>query len=138
MDNCITEPEVPVKLFCTFSNKENLDTTTTSLSSQYFVLFGKIFVFSLVDYNEYVCTYNLDTEMLQPGLLDNTILIHRKKETNSLYTINALNHLISELNNGKLDPSFKVNWEDYRNTLIITQDSNLKFLKLKIHNIISL
>jgi hypothetical protein len=40
----------------------------------------------------------------------NTILLHRKKETNSLYTINALNTLIKSLNNGFLDKNYMVDW----------------------------
>ena len=42
-------------------------------------------------------TYNIDspTDILQ---LPNTILVHRKKQTNTLYTINALNEVIKYLN----------------------------------------
>jgi hypothetical protein len=39
----------------------------------------------------------------------NTILVHRKKETNTLYTINALNELIKKLNGGVVDIAYKVN-----------------------------
>jgi hypothetical protein len=40
-------------------------------------------------------------------ILPQTILLHRKKESNTLYTINALNDLIKELNEGKADTSLE-------------------------------
>jgi hypothetical protein len=36
------------------------------------------------------------------SILENTILLHRKKESNTLYTINALNDLICSLNEGQI------------------------------------
>jgi len=38
----------------------------------------------------------------------NTISLHRKKITNTLYTINALNELIKTINNGVLDTKYQV------------------------------
>ena len=37
-----------------------------------------------------------------------TISLHRKKATNTLYTINALNMLVAELNGGKLDQNAEI------------------------------
>ena len=51
-------------------------------------------------------------------ILDNTILLHRKKDSNTLYTINALNDLIKSLNGGIIDTSFKVDWQDYKNCIL--------------------
>jgi hypothetical protein len=50
-----------------------------------------------------------------------TISINRKKESNTLYSINALNALISHLNNGVLDKSFIIDWPNYKNTLLLSQ-----------------
>jgi len=50
-----------------------------------------------------------------------TISINRKKESNTLYSINALNALISHLNNGVLDKSFIIDWSNYKNTLLLSQ-----------------
>jgi hypothetical protein len=66
----------------------------------------------------------------------NTILLHRKKETNSLYTINALNTLIKELNNGYLDKNFMVEWNNYKNCILLTDGPNLRKLDTAIHKII--
>jgi hypothetical protein len=45
-------------------------------------------------------TYNVDLGNTKGEFaIGNTILVHRKKQTNTLYTINALNELIKSLNN---------------------------------------
>jgi hypothetical protein len=65
-------------------------------------------------------------------------LVHRKKESNTLYTINALNTLIKELNNGYVDPSYKVDWNDYRNCILLTRGPELKRINTRLHKIIEL
>ena len=55
-------------------------------------------------------TYNVVKSEVT-GFLPNTILLHRKKETNTLYTINAVNHIIKDANNGILDKSYRLQWE---------------------------
>jgi hypothetical protein len=72
------------------------------------------------------------------GLLGNTILLHRKKESNTLYTINALNDLIKSLNDGVLDTSFTINWIDYKNCILLTHAGELRRLDTKIYKIITL
>ena len=71
-------------------------------------------------------------------ILPNTILLHRKKESNTLYTINSLNLLIKSLNEGILDTSYRVNWPDYRNTVLLTQGDDLKKLSTKIFKIVTI
>jgi hypothetical protein len=92
------------KLFCTFTSKEDLESTIDNIKDQYTILFNKIFVLYIESTNEYVCTYNVDSFNMSNTILPQTILLHRKKESNTLYTINALNDLIKELNDGVADP----------------------------------
>jgi len=125
------------KLFCTFSTEETLDDVLTSIREKYRIVYNKIFVLYSKSQNEYICTYNVDFGNVST-FLDNTILVHRKKETNTLYTINALNTLIKQLNDGKLDNSFKVNWSDYRNCILLTKGPELKRINTKLFNIIEL
>ena len=87
--------------------------------------------------DEYVLTYNVDQGNVSE-IPDNTILVHRKKETNTLYTINALNTLIKELNDGKLDTSYRVNWSDFRNCILLTKGPELRRINTKLFNIIEL
>jgi hypothetical protein len=125
------------KLFCTFTSKEDLESTIDNIKEQYTILFNKIFVLYIESTNEYVCTYNVDSFNISNTILPQTILLHRKKESNTLYTINALNDLIKELNDGVADPKFRVNWQDYRNCILLTTSGELKRLDTKIHEILS-
>jgi len=125
------------KLFCTFTAEEQLDSTLATIKEQYDILFNKIFVLYVESTKEYVCTYNVDSFNMADSILENTILLHRKKESNTLYTINALNDLICSLNGGKLDKSFRVNWQDYRNCILLTTSGELKKLDTKVYEIIN-
>jgi hypothetical protein len=125
------------KLFCTFTSKEDLESTIDNIKDQYTILFNKIFVLYIESTNEYVCTYNVDSFNISNTILPQTILLHRKKESNTLYTINALNDLIKELNDGIADPKFRVNWQDYRNCILLTTSGELRRLDTKIHEILS-
>ena len=124
------------KLFCTFTKKEYVDDLLNTLTSKYTIMYNKIFVLQSNN-GEYVCTYNVDNGNIN-DLPGNTILVHRKKESNTLYTINALNELIKQLNNGIVDTSFKVEWNHYRNTILLTQQNEFKQLKTKIFKIVEL
>lgn len=106
---------------------------------KYTILYSKIFVLESLSSDEFICTYNIDTlNMEKQSVLPNTILLHRKKESNSLYTINALNLLIRSLNYGILDTNYKINWVDYKNSIMLVQNNDLNIIKTKIYKIISL
>jgi hypothetical protein len=127
------------KLFCTFTAPEELDNTLNTLTTKYTILYSKIFVLESLSTEEYVCTYNIDTfNMEQQSVLPNTILLHRKKESNTLYTINALNALIKSLNNGVLDTNYRITWLDYKNSILLIQNNDLNIIQTKIHKIINL
>lgn len=125
------------KLFCTFFEESNITSFVSDIKNQYSILYNKIFLFEIKDSNELACTYSVDYNNIQKIPI-NTILVHRKKETNTLYTINALNELIKSLNNNIIDTSYKIEWYDYKNTILLTQHNKLKQLKTKIYDIIEL
>ena len=125
------------KLFCTFTNLESLDTLVSELSSKYSIIYNKMFVLEIVGKNEYVVTYNVETGNVNE-IPENTILVHRKKDSNTLYTINALNELIKKLNGGVVDTKFPIDWNHYRNCILLTQHNELNQLNTKIHKIIEL
>jgi len=125
------------KLFCTFSSKDGLDDTLREINREYTILYKKIFVLASPESEEYMCTYNIELQGGQTKILPNTILLHRKKESNTLYTINALNTLIKKLNGGVLDTSFMINWNDYKNSILLTQGDDLKKLNTTIHKIVA-
>jgi len=133
----INAEDVNNKLFCTFVEEEGIDDFIFAISQEYTILYNKIFVLEIKNSGEYVCTYNVDRPSVN-AIPEDTILVHRKKETNTLYTINALNELIKELNGGIVDTKFRINWQHYRNTILLTQQGDLKLLKTKIHKIVDL
>lgn len=126
------------KLFCTFTPKEHLDSILETITAHYSIMFGKIFVLEPTEGLELLCTYNIDPHNSSSYVLPNTILLHRKKETNTLYTINGLNALIRQVNNGTVDSNYKVNWPDYKNTVLLTQGLELRKLETKIYKIVQL
>ena len=125
------------KLFCTFTNLENLDNLLGDITSKYTIMYNKMFVLEIVGKEEYVVTYNVDQGNIST-IPDNTILVHRKKESNTLYTINALNELIKKLNGGVVDTSYPIDWLHYRNCILLTQHNELSQLNTKIYKIINL
>ena len=125
------------KLFCTFTDLEGLDTLIEEIQSKYTIIYNKMFVLEIVGKDEYVVTYNVDQGNVQT-IPENTILVHRKKESNTLYTINALNELIKKLNGGVVDTNYKIDWQHYRNCVLLTQHNDLNQLNTKIYKIIEL
>lgn len=125
------------KLFCTFATEDTLDSVLELIQDKYKIIYNKIFVLYSKSQDEYICTYNVDFGNVG-SFIDNTILVHRKKESNTLYTINALNTLIKELNNGQVDSNYRVNWKDYRNCVLLTKGPELKRINTKLFRIIEL
>ena len=125
------------KLFCTFTNLDNLDRLLEDITSKYTIMYNKMFVLEIIGKDEYVVTYNVDQGNIN-SIPDNTILVHRKKESNTLYTINALNELIKKLNNGVVDTSYQIDWQHYKNCILLTQHNDLNQLNTKIYKIIDL
>ena len=123
------------KLFCTFTDLDGLDELIEDIKSKYTIIYNKLFVLEIVGKDEFVVTYNVEQANVHT-IPDNTILVHRKKESNTLYTINALNELIKKLNGGVVDTSYQVDWKHYRNCILLTQHNDLNQLNTKIHKII--
>jgi hypothetical protein len=125
------------RLFATFTQQENIDNLIDDLSSSYEIMYNKMFVLFVKSTNEYVITYNVEQANVN-SIPVNTILVHRKKESNTLYTINALNDLIKKLNGGVVDPTFRIEWQHYRNCILLTQHGEVKQLNTKIYKIVNL
>ena len=125
------------RLFCTFTTLDELDNLIKQLSSRYVIMYNKMFALQIKSNSEYVITYKVDQGNVN-DIPENTILVHRKKESNTLYTINALNELIKKLNGGVVDTKFPISWQHYKNCILLTQHNEIKQLNTKIHKIIEL
>ena len=124
------------QLLCTFSNQRTLRKTVDTIVDAYDVIFNKIFILEDVNSTfDLMCTYNIDRSS-DTTQLEQTISLHRKKNTNTLYTINALNRTIEVCNNGVLYTTFQVDWENYRDCILLTNDEGLRRIDTAIHDII--
>tara|TARA_Y100001938_G_C8003832_1_gene386232 strand:+ start:382 stop:804 length:423 start_codon:yes stop_codon:yes gene_type:complete len=128
------------QLLCTFTTAESIDKIVDEISNSYKIVFSKIYVLQNEDnVKELICTYNVDTtDSVDYNLVKGTISLHRKKYTNTLYTINALNELIKNLNNGVLDKNFLIPWENFKNMILVTNSDGLSKINTRIYKIINI
>lgn len=120
-------------LLCTFGHVLNFNLIVDYININYKLPKKSIYIFNNFDYpDELYFTYNVEN---CDSFIENTILIHRKKQTNTLYTINALNSAIKAANNGLLDQSFKLNWEGYQNSILLTDHDNFKVVPLELYTV---
>ena len=125
------------QLLCTFTTKQRLNEVVDIVVTCNDVLYEKIYVFQNTnELNQLICTYNVEHQPdYQENIID-TISLHRKKQSNTLYTINALNEVIREKNGGVLDKSYMVDWNEFSNTLLLTNEIGLQKIPTKIFQII--
>ena len=128
------------QLLCTFTTQFNLDQSIIDITKHFKIVFDKIYVLQNEDKpKELICTYNVDQEDdIDFNKVKNTISLHRKKITNTLYTINALNELIKLINNGVLDTSYQVEWDMYKNMILISNKEGLSKIPTRILKIINI
>ena len=116
------------QLLCTFAHRSDLNIVIDYIQQSYIIPEQRIFVFANAEAAENLyCTYNADATT-QRG--QNTISIHRKKETNTLYTVNALNEIIRSVNNGVLDKTYQLDWTIYKNSFILTDEAGYRVIDL--------
>ena len=120
-------------LLCTFAHRKDLSIIIDYVKQSYVIVEKKIFVFNDAEKpNDLYVTYNVDPKE-DYKKTPNTILIHRKKDTNSLYTVNALNEIIKLVNNGVLDKSYVVDWNNYKNSLLLTNQDGYRRVSLELY-----
>jgi hypothetical protein len=125
---------VKTQLLCTFTNEESFESIIEKVF-KYELFSRKIFILKLQPSNELVVSYNIVANNSHQ-FLPETIMVHRKKESNTMYTINALNSLISSLNGGIVDKEYQVDWNHYQNTLILTNGNGYKIMKTSLFKIV--
>ena len=126
------------QLLCTFTTQDRLKPTIDLIISCHDVLFDKIYIFNnQKDISQLICTYNIPNN--QDNFIEgmDTIALHRKKQSNTLYTINALNEVIRDKNNGVLDKTFPITWSEFQNSLLLVNEQGLNIIPTKIYKIIN-
>ena len=128
------------QLLCTYCAKKDIESTIEQIKKIYTLAFNSVYVLDNVnDENQAILTYNIDLSKPVLGEApESTISVHRKKQTNTIYTINAINKLIEEKNGGVLDKTYKIDWTELQNTVLVTAYGRLKKVNTKISNIITI
>lgn len=129
------------QLLCTFISIDKLKENIELIKNSYTLAFNNVYVLANTDDDtQLILTYNIITGSLKPQYLPpaSTISVHRKKQSNTIYTINALNSLIASKTGGKIDKSYKVQWDELQNCILVTAHGQLKIVKTKIQQIINL
>jgi hypothetical protein len=83
-----------------------------------------------------IITYNAVVEKgkpFNPRLF--TMRMHRKKQTNTLYTINALNAAVASQHDGKTGRDLKLDWTQYENSILLTSGKELKVHPVEVSKI---
>lgn len=92
--------------------------------------------------NVYIVTYNLLKEMDMSNLREygvlNTLIIQRNKDTNTLYSINALNYILEDesLKTEKSKKDIKIDWSKYKNVFITTSDKKVNIIRTQLYKFI--
>jgi hypothetical protein len=130
--------EEQTQLLCTFTTVDGLEKTIDDIKATYKLMFNKVYLLENVeDASQLILTYNVaksDSLKLTPP--PSTISVHRKKHTNTIYTINAINKLIEQKNGGVLDTSYKIDWTELKNMVLVTAYGKLKAINTKLSKII--
>ncbi len=118
------------QLVCTFTRKNNVAEVLVNIKNNFSIMNDKVFLFRTFDTKEEcILSYNIIMDSYKK-FLPNSIMVHQKKETNTIYTINALNELIMNINNGVLDKSYPIEWERYKNCALLKNKQGFKIVKI--------
>lgn len=118
------------KIVCTVIDRYDIDLLLEVISLKYNVINNHVYIFEDINFKDTLyCTYKLKKPF---DLLSNSFIVHRNDETNTLYTLNALNHIIKLCNNGKLVKFYQVDWKLYENKLLQLNNNRLQKKELNL------
>ena len=127
------------QLLCTFTDSQKYQSVIQEVQQTYTLTDNSIFVFANEkNLREIYLTFNIIKDFNNKLKYPGTIGVHRKKQTNTLYTLNAMNKLIADENNGVFDKNFQLNWDLYKDSIILTNEIGVKVVSLKLFNIFSI
>jgi len=127
------------QLLCTFTDSSKYQDVIEKITNVYELIDNRLFVFANEkNLRELYLTFNIEKKSNNKVKYPNTISVHRKKQTNTLYTLNAMNRLIEDENEGVFDKTYQLNWELYKNSIILINDIGVKIVPLKLFSIINL
>ncbi len=121
------------QLLCLFTTKEELDKSVEFVLNQYILTNPNVFVLeNKINVGELYITFNVEKGSSAIPSQWKTILVHRKKQSNTIYTINALNEVVKSKTGGVLDNSYMIDWDEFKNCIITTSSIGYKKIPTKV------
>jgi hypothetical protein len=117
-------------LIAIFIKKNKILSELESLKNDFNIEYDKINIYSIEDNEEeYLATFKSYTKEYV-SKIPNSSVMHVKNKC--IFSINALNRLIHSLNKDSNVPNneYPVNWDNYKNKLIILTNNQLNIKKL--------
>ncbi len=121
------------QLLCLFTTKDELDKSVEFVLNQYILTNPNVFVLeNKINVGELYITFNVEKGSSAIPSQWKTILVHRKKQSNTIYTINALNEVVKSKTGGVLDNSYMIDWDEFKNCIITTSSIGYKKIPTKV------
>lgn len=121
------------QLLCLFTTKDDLDKSVDFILKNYILTNPNVFILENKSKpEETFITFNVEKGSAPISSEWKTILVHRKKQSNTIYTINALNEVVKSKTGGILDNSFMIDWEEFKNSIITTSNQGYKMIPTKV------
>ena len=121
------------QLLCLFTTKEELEKSIQFILGSYTLTNPNVFILeNKTHLEECYITFNVEKGSIAIPSDWKTILVHRKKQSNTIYTINALNEVVKSKTGGMLDNSYMIDWEEYRNCILTTSNTGYKKIPTKV------
>jgi hypothetical protein len=131
--------EYHTRLVATFTNEASINQTIEFIKKNLTVENNRLYVYKdLSELDKLLLTYNIllpknsNKESFPVSKkVKSTIFIHRRRETNTLYTIDGLNEAIKTINEGILDIKFIVDWKQFENRLLLEKNGALNSIPIE-------
>jgi hypothetical protein len=120
-------------LLMSFSNESEYKTHLQVIREIYRPESSLFVIQNRYDDNEIYITFNTQYNFKTPGI----IKINKKRDTNTLFTIDAVNHL-SMQENGEILKDWSPNWNEFENCLLLMRDGEFSVIPTKVKEIIKL
>jgi hypothetical protein len=122
------------QLLCLFTLNTELQNSIDFILNSYEIINPNVFVLeNKIKAEELFITFNVEKGSAPINSKWKTILVHRKKQSNTIYTINALNEVVKSKTGGHIDSSFIIDWDEFRNCILTTSNAGYKKIPTKIH-----
>jgi len=129
----MNKPET--QLLCTFFDSNESDKVLNDIIENLDLSQEKIFVIKTDD-GRLFYSYNVNKKDAYKNKLRKTMMVHRKQDSNTIFSINALNELQKRINNGVSLPPQEVNWSNYKDQLLLYSNNILTINNIKLIDVV--